>query len=257
MPYFEHCKAKLYYEEKGQGKALLFLHGASLDMGQWKREAAHFSKNYRVITLDTRGHGKSILPPGKVSPDIFWQDACALLTFLKIKSAVVCGLSLGGHTALQMAIYSPQMVEALILIGAPCTNRFNLYERICVPINRLSMKLLPMPWTAWCMSAFLTKNHTTKLYIKNVVASMNHKSFCRVWDAATRMESRPGLSKIKCPALILIGDHDTLTRRQQPLIHRSIAGSRLITIRNASHATNLDNPEQVEKEIEHFLKSIT
>lgn len=256
MPYFENRGARIYYEEKGRGKALLFLHGASLNLGQWKRETEHFSKNYRVIAPDARGHGKSTLPPGKVSPDIFWQDADALLTHLNIESAVICGLSLGAHTALQMAIHAPQKVEALILIGAPCTNRFNLYERICVPINRFFMKLLPMSWTAMCMSFILAKSPETKRYIKNTVSTLDHKNFSRVWDAVTRMESQSGLSKIKCPALILIGDHDSLTMRQQPFIHQSITGSKLVTIRHAHHAASLDNPVQVEREMECFLNSL-
>lgn len=52
MPYFENLQAKLYFEEKGQGNVLIFLHGASLDMRQWKKEVAYFSSKYRVVTLD-------------------------------------------------------------------------------------------------------------------------------------------------------------------------------------------------------------
>ncbi len=255
MPYFKHQNANLYYEDHGQGKALLFLHGASLDMRQWNREVKHFSKSYRVITLDARGHGRSTLPPGDVSPDIFWQDAYALLKYLHIESAAVCGLSMGGHVALQLAAHAPKIVSSLILIGTPCTNRFNLYERICVPINRLSLKLMPMSWTAWCLGTFLGNSKETRAYIKKTVGSMDHSSFNRTWKAVTSMESRPLLSRIKCPTLILIGDRDSLTRHQQDFIRRAIPGSRLVTIKNAHHGTNLDNPKQVQKEINTHISS--
>lgn len=254
MPYFENLGAKLYFEEKGEGNVLLFLHGASWDMRQWKNEVAFFSTNYRVVTLDARGHGKSSLPKGKVSPDIFWQDAKALLDYLHIEKAIVCGLSMGGHTALQLAINAPKQVERLILIGAPCTNKFNLYEKICVPINRACLRLMPMSWIAWSMGAALGKNPDTKKYIKEVVGALNHDYFNRVWKAVTSMESRSGLSAIKCPTLILIGDHDALTRVQQPFIHQSIAHSKLVVIEGANHGTNLDNPAQVRQEIAAFLK---
>ncbi|MFR6291820.1 MAG: alpha/beta fold hydrolase, partial [Peptococcaceae bacterium] len=225
MPYFENLRAKLYFEDQGKGKALLFLHGASWDMRQWKNEVDYFSSEYRVITLDARGHGKSSLPKGNVSPDIFWKDAKALLDYLNITTAIVCGLSMGGHTAMQLAINAPTRVERLILIGAPCTNSYNLYERICVPVNRICLKLMPMSWIAWSMGIALGTNPTTKEYIKEVVGSINHDDFNRVWKAVTSMESRSELSKIKCPTLILIGDHDTLTKRQQPFIHQSIKHS--------------------------------
>ncbi len=256
MPYFENLGAKLYFEEQGKGKALLFLHGASWDMRQWKNEVDYFSSEYRVITLDARGHGKSSLPKGNVSPDIFWKDAKALLDYLKIATVIVCGLSMGGHTAMQLAINAPTRVERLILIGAPCTNSFNLYERICVPVNRICLKLMPMSWIAWSMGIALGSNPTTKEYIKEVVRSINHDEFNRVWKAVTSMESRSELSKIKCPTLILIGDHDILTKRQQPFIHQSIKHSKLVVITGANHGTNLDNPLQVRQEISGFIQEL-
>lgn len=92
MPYFENQGARLYYEECGQGKPLIFLHGASWDLHQWDRQMKYFSANYRVIALDARGHGKSSLPPGEVSPDVFWQDVVAMMDVLGIPKAILCGL---------------------------------------------------------------------------------------------------------------------------------------------------------------------
>ena len=222
MPCFENSGAKLYFEETGCGNPLIFLHGAAWDMHQWDEQIRYFSKEYRVIALDARGHGKSSLPPGKV--------------------------------AIQTAIYAAERVECIILIGAICTNRFNNYERIVLPINRFSLRLMPMSWIAWSISAGMGNfNPEAKPYIRRVVGSLNHDAFNRVWKAVTSMESRDGLSKITCPALILIGDHDSMTRRQQQYIHEHIRNSSLVIIENAHHGTNLDNPEQVEKEIEKFL----
>lgn len=139
-------------------------------------------------------------------------------------------------------------------MGAICTNQFNLFERIVLPINRFSLRLMPMSWIAWSVSIGMGNfNPEAKPYVRKVVASLNHNAFNRVWKAVTSMESREGLSKITCPTLILIGDHDNMTRRQQQYIHEHIQGSHLVTIRNAHHGTNLDNPEQVEREMEKFL----
>lgn len=254
MPYFEHRGAKLHYEERGTGQALVFLHGASWDLRQWQRQMAHFSPRYRVVALDARGHGQSTLPPGPVPPEIFWDDVKALLDHLAISQAVLCGLSLGGHTALQTAIHAPERVKALILLGTPCTNRFNAFERICVPINRACMGWMPMKWSAWCIAAALGgSSPAARAYIRQVVSAMDHDVFNRVWKAATTMESRPGLCQITCPTLLLIGDRDKMTGRQQAFLHQSIAGSTLVTIRHANHGSNLDNPDQVEAEMEAFL----
>lgn len=254
MPYFENLGAELYYEESGQGKPLIFLHGASWDLRQWQRQIEHFSKSYRVIAMDARGHGKSSLPPGELSPDVFWRDVVALMDHLAIPKAIICGLSLGGHTTIQVAINAGTRVEKIILIGTPCTNQFNMFERIVLPINRFSLRLMPMSWLAWSISVCMGNfNPQSRAYVRQVVGSIDHDVFNRVWKAATSMESRDGLAKISCPTLILIGDHDSLTGRQQQYIHEHIKDSRLVIIKNAHHGTNLDNPEQVEAEIEKFL----
>lgn len=147
--------------------------------------------------------------------------------------------------------------EGIILIGAICTNRFNLYERICLPVNRFCLRLMPMSWLAWCMAPMYGKyNPQMKAYIKEVVGGMDHSAFNRVWKAVTSMESRSELKAIRCPALILVGNHDNLTRRQQEYIHKSINASRLVVIENAYHGSNLDNPVQVEREIDVFLEDI-
>ncbi len=254
MPYFENCGAKLYYEESGEGQPFVFLHGATWDLHEWDHQIAHYCSSYHVIAMDARAHGKSTLPPGPVSPDIFWQDVCALLDHLGIDSAILCGLSLGGHTAIQVAFHAPERLKKLILIGAPCSNRFNLYEKICVPINQFSMKFLPMKFVAWSTAAVLGHyNKEGKKYIYQVICQMKHDEFVRVWKACTSMESREYLSKISCPTLIMVGDHDSMTLRQQPFIHEQIKNSKLVLIKNAHHGTNLDNPEQVEQEIDEFL----
>lgn len=257
MPYFENQGAKLYYEETGRGKPFVFLHGATWNMGQWKQQVKHFSSDYRVITLDARGHGRSSLPPGKVSPDIFWQDVVAMMDYLDISKAIICGLSMGGHVAIQTAIYSNERVESLILIGTPCTNQFNLYERLVVPVNRFCQRLMPMSWIAWAVSVSLGgSSPESKKYIREAVESIDHDVYNRVWKAITSMESRAGLMSIICPTLILIGDRDWMTGGQQKFLHEQIQNSQLITIKNASHSTVFDNPEQVGQEIEVFLRSM-
>lgn len=255
MPYFKNQGADLYYEEKGEGKPLIFLHGFSLDMRQWKRQVDHFSKRYRVITLDARGHGKSSLPPGEVNPDCFWQDVIAMMEYLNVSKAIICGLSMGGHVAIQVAMHAAKRVESLILIGAICTNQFNRYEQVVVPINRSCQRLMPMRWIAWCIAAGLGSFcPEAKPYLREAVKSMDHGVYNRTWKAVTKMESRYGLQGITCPTLLLVGDHDSMTRRQQEYMAEQISNSHLVTIEHAHHGTNLDNPDQVEREIELFLQ---
>jgi pimeloyl-ACP methyl ester carboxylesterase len=254
MPYFERAGARLHYQESGEGSPLVFTHGASLDSQQWQSQVDCFHRDHRVIVWDVRGHGQSTLPPGPVDPEDFVRDLVGLLDHLGLEQAVLCGLSMGGHISLQTAIRRPSRVKALVLIGTPCSNSFNLFERLAMPLNRWCNRRLSMRTLAKLESDALSKLHPDhREYLFQSFSSILPGDWGRLWDAITHMESKQELHRVQCPTLLLVGDHDNLTGRQQGFMHRQIAGSQLLTIPDAHHATNLDNPLAVNQAIEQFL----
>ncbi|MDO7786204.1 alpha/beta fold hydrolase [Desulforamulus aquiferis] len=257
IPYFNSNNSTLYYEISGEGYPILFTHGASWNHFQWKNQVNYFKNYNMVITWDVRGHGYSSLPEGPVDSEDFSADLITLMDHLNVKEAILCGLSMGGHISLQTAIRYPDRVKGLILIGTPCSNTFNLYERIFVPINRFCSKWLSMKTSVKLQAKMLSKfNSSNYQYIVEAFSMIPHNNWIRIWSAVTRMESKYDLHKVKCPTLILIGDHDYMTNYQQPYIHQHIKGSELKTIPNAQHSTNLDNPATVNQEIQTFLNKI-
>lgn len=257
MSKFRGNGVTLFYEVKGEGTPIIFTHGASWNHEQWEKQVNFFSKEYQVITWDVRGHGYSTLPSGPVDSEDFSRDLIALMDHLNIEDAIICGLSMGGHISLQTAIRYPNRVKGLILIGTPCTNRFNLYEKICVPINRFSARWISMKSSGKMQAKMLSGfNHTNYEYIREAFSMISHANWVRVWNSVTKMESKDDLHKVICPTLLLIGDHDTLTNYQQPYINKNIKNSELKTIANAHHGTNLDNPDDVNYEISEFLKKL-
>lgn len=257
MPNYIINNTNLYYEVIGEGPALIFTHGASLNYQQWDKQVIKFKDNYKVITWDVRGHGNSSLPEGSVNPDDFSTDLIGLMDYLKIDTAVLCGLSMGGHISLQTAIKYPERVKGLILIGTPFSNSFNLYQKITVPINRFCTRLIPKDITAQLMAKTLSKyNPDSYQYIIDSFALISSDNWNRLWSAITRMESKDELHKVKCPTLILIGEYDNLTRGMQSYMQSNIPNAQLKTIPDAHHGTNLDNPDAVNDEIVQFIKKI-
>lgn len=257
MSEFKRDDTTLYYEVSGDGLPIIFTHGASWNHYQWNSQVNYFKKDYKVITWDVRGHGYSSLPEGPVDSEDFSKDLIALMDYLNIENAILCGLSMGGHISLQTAIRYPKRVKKLILIGTPCSNTFNLYEKICVPINRFSSRLIPINISAKIQAKMLSKfNPSNSAYITKAYSMISHDNWNRIWSAVTHMESKDDLHKVKCPTLILIGDHDNMTNYQQPYIHKNIKNSELIVIPNAQHGTNLDNPDAVNQAIDEFINDI-
>ncbi len=249
--------ASLFYQVAGDGFPLIFTHGASWNHKQWQKQVDFFKERYTVVTWDVRGHGYSSLPDGPVDSEDFSADIISLMDHLAIKRAVLCGLSMGGHISLQTAVRYPDRVTGLILIGTPCSNSFNLFEKIFVPVNRLSSNIIPMKTYGIIQAKMLSRfNKNNAEYIKEAVSMIPHNNWKRIWAAVTRMESRVDLPKIQCPTLLLIGDNDNLTKRQQTYILKHIPNCQMVTIPKAHHGTNLDNPDAVNQAIMVFVKQI-
>lgn len=257
MPKIKKNNVDLYYEVYGMGIPIIFTHGASWNHKQWKSQVEFFKEKYQVVLWDVRGHGYSSLPEGPVDSEDFIKDLIELMDYLKIKEAILCGLSMGGHISLQAAIRYPERVKGLILIGTPCSNTFNLYEKIFVPINRFSSRFIPMKMSGKIQAKMLSKfNPSNYQYITETFSKIKHDDWNRVWTAVTKMESKDDLEKVKCPTLLLVGEHDTMTGYQQPYINKHIVNSELKIIPRAHHATNLDNPDVVNHEILKFVMEL-
>ncbi|WP_026690456.1 alpha/beta fold hydrolase [Alteribacter aurantiacus] len=246
----------IYYKERGKGDPLIFTHGASWDHKQWEKQLEYFSQYYRVILWDVRGHGQSSLPYGPVNGTDFSDDVIGLMDHLGLEKASLCGLSMGGHISLQTAVRYPKRVSSLILLGTPFTNKYNWYEKMMVPVNRVMNRLFSMNLLGNLQARALSKyNPENKKYIKETVSRMAYGNWVRIWGAVTRMESGDQLHHIECPTLILYGEFDTLIHRQQQTLNAFIKNSEISMIKGAHHATNLDKPDEVNKKIHSFLKT--
>src|SRR4051812_2142573 len=89
--------------------------GATLKM--WNPQARALARTFRLVRYDTRGHGGSETPPGPYGIDDLGQDVVELLDHLDLERAHVAGLSLGGMTAMWLAIHAPRRVDRLVLLG--------------------------------------------------------------------------------------------------------------------------------------------
>lgn len=107
--------ARLFYERRGDGPTVLFIHGTSLDHRMWRPQVAALAPRYDVITYDGRGFGSSSLPTG---PFCHYQDAAALLDHLGVERAIVVGHSSGGLYALELALARPALVAGLALLSS-------------------------------------------------------------------------------------------------------------------------------------------
>ncbi|KAI1318142.1 Alpha/Beta hydrolase protein [Xylariaceae sp. FL0255] len=121
MPFFNHDRANLFYIVEGTGPAILLIHGWTCDLLDWQYQVPYLqSLGYQTIAFDARGHGASSIPPKndpeQLSAETAADDAIALLTHLKVTSAILISHSAGALTASVMAVRAPDVVRANIMI---------------------------------------------------------------------------------------------------------------------------------------------
>jgi pimeloyl-ACP methyl ester carboxylesterase len=107
----------LYYEEHGGGAPLILIHGGLASGSQWEPVVSQLANGFRVITPDSRGHGRSTNPAGELSYAVIADDIVALIAALGLQQPVVGGWSDGGQVTLELGARHPGAAKALI-VGA-------------------------------------------------------------------------------------------------------------------------------------------
>jgi len=116
MPFARVNAARLYYEQHGSGRDLVFLHGAGGNHLSWWQQVAAFSERYRCTTFDARGWGRS-QGDMAVGRWALGTDFVALLDHLGIESAHIVAQSMGGRAVAGLARLAPRKARSLVLCG--------------------------------------------------------------------------------------------------------------------------------------------
>jgi len=116
MAFFEIDGGSLYYEEHAGGKPLVFVHGLACAHEDWTAQISHFAPSHHVVSLDLRGHGRSVAHGSGFDMLTLGADLAALLAHLELPAAVLVGHSMGCRVVLECARIAPHAVSGLVLI---------------------------------------------------------------------------------------------------------------------------------------------
>jgi len=224
---------KIYYEQYGSGKPLLFIHGNGGSIDNFSNNIPFFAKKYHIIAVDSRAHGNSHDPSDSLSFEMMADDLNELLDQLKIDSCNVIGWSDGGINALLLAMRHPKKVKKLVSTGA------NLWPD--------STALDP-----WVFKDIIN-NYNKISSAPASVASINKKKTIGLMLREPHIALKE-LSKISCPSLIIDGDHEAILPLHTLLIAQSIPKSYLWIVPNSGHATLVRYRDDFNKAVLDFLR---
>jgi len=221
---------KLSYTEKGEGFPLILLHGNGENGEYFVRQTEYFSANYRVIAVDTRGHGKSPRGTAPFSIRQFAEDLRCFMDELNIEKANILGFSDGGNIAMLFALKYPERVERLILNGAN--------------LNAKGVKFsvqLPIEIGYRIASLFAKKSDGAKKNAEMLGLMVNDPNV----EAAE-------LAKIKARTLVIAGTKDMIKDKHTKLIYHSLPNAKLVILEGDHFIANKQAAD-FNREIKAFL----
>lgn len=219
-----------YYIEKGTGFPLILLHGNGEDCGYFVHQMEPFAKHFRVIAIDTRGHGQT--PRGEVSFSIrqFAEDLLDFMNLHQIGKAHILGFSDGGNIAMVFALMHPERVKKLILNGANL-NASGVKRKVQIPIE-IGYRIAKL---------FATKSPAARKNAEMLGLMVN--------DPNVKAEE---LSCIQNPTLVIAGEKDMIKDSHTRLIAKSIPEA-MLSIIPGNHFIANKNPDTFNEVVLRFL----
>lgn len=198
----------LYYQEQGEGEPLFLLHGNGEDGTYFANQISFFSDRYRVIAVDTRGHGKSPRGTAPFTMEQFAMDLHSLMEKLQIQRGIILGFSDGANIAMKFALKYPNQVKALILNGGNLNTK-GVKRNIQIPIE-IGYRFAKL---------FAGKSEEAKSHMEILGLMVNEPNI--------RPEE---LCAIQAPTLVIAGTKDMIKTAHTELIADHIPNAKLSVI---------------------------
>lgn len=242
-------------------QAIIFIHGFPFDKNMWNPQLEELGKHFRCIAYDLSGYGHTTARK-HFSIEQFADDLDRFMHLMQIEKAAICGLSMGGYIALRAVAKYPERFSHLMLCNTQCIadseegrqKRFNT-------IRQIESEGLNLFAENFVKNIFTEKSQEQKkeivTAIRSTILNSEPDSITGTLKAlAERTETCSLLSAIHVPVLIICGREDKITPlAQSEFLHSNIHGSQLAVIDDASHVSNLEQPQVFNSAIMKFLSA--
>lgn len=258
---------RLHYQEKGAGTPLVLIHGYTSSTYSWKDVFEPLSQNFRVIAVDLKGFGFSEKRDGDYTRRAQAVLVAHLLDDLKIERAWLCGNSMGGEVALNVALQNPHLVAGLILIDsagvtvsgggslAPAYVRTPFVGRALTALALTSDKLVREGLEKSFYDDAKITDERVAYYWRPLQTSGGQLAALRARTQAGEFPVEQDLSRINAPTLIIWGANDEVIPLEAGRKMNSlIKDSKLVVFEKCGHLPQEEMPERVSDEVMSFIE---
>jgi pimeloyl-ACP methyl ester carboxylesterase len=258
----QSTKAEIYYEVYGDGPAILLVPGGEECPLHWWQNIPHFVRSgYRVLAMSLRGHWNSPCPPGYAHPRYFTDDALAILDNERIEQAAFICESLGGYVGTRMAVYHPERVAALVLMGSTgaiySQENYATHHHALAFFEDAKKRSLPRPLPDFNRPGAemrLLEHMLTMLSSPDGIWAMPLNMLEGMADKDIWIMPED-LGGYTVPTLVVGGDNDDfLGRGFQRHLVTLIPGAELSSLNDTGHNPYWEKPEECNAVCVEFLK---
>lgn len=257
---------EMHYLDQGEGFPLLLGHGFLWDCRVWDKQLRFLSEHFRCIVPDLWSHGRSQpVGEGNLGVEQLAEDHHQLMQQLGIERYSILGMSTGGLWGAKLAISYPEEVASLVLIttylGSESSDNeedyldlLNVVEQLDTVPTRVVDSIVEILFSPETQLANPALAETFRFDLMFLSPEQVGGIMALGKQVFKRQSMLDQLSNIRCPTLILAGEHDIpRPLRESEEMHQLMPHSQLVVIRNAGHMVTLEQPDQVNPVLVNFL----
>ncbi|CAH0219292.1 alpha/beta fold hydrolase [Peribacillus simplex] len=256
MPMLDVEGISLYYSVKGNGVPIVFIHPPVLTSVNFQYQMEKLSEEFKVITFDIRGHGRSQYSRLPVTYPLIIEDIKHLLDHLKIKKAIICGYSTGGSIVLEYLLTCADRALGGIVIGGMSEVRDKYFkQKISLGISLANKDAVPI----LALSTSWSNSNTEKLFYEmfNEALKGDARNIEQYYHYSLHYNCTHQLEKINLPILLIYGKKDKPLHHYANLLHEKLPCTELTFIDHAKHQIPTKAVNDLNESIKHFIHTQT
>ncbi len=267
MPYLSLNGTQLYYEEKGHGQPILFIHGVWMSSRFFHKQLNYFGQRYRAITVDLRAHGRSAQVHSGHTMANYARDIRELIKGLKLTDVVMVGWSMGAFIVWDyFKQFGAKNIKAAVIVDESASD----FKTSDWPLGLFDFQSL-----RHLMDAVQTDRETVaREFIPHMFKKAPAEEDARwMFDEITRLpesiasaiifdqtvqDYRPMLSSFTLPTLLCFGsDEKLISVAGGEHLRQNLPDAKLVVFENSGHCPFLEEPERFNREVDHFIQSLS
>jgi 3-oxoadipate enol-lactonase len=247
----------IYVEVEGaqDGPVLMLSNSLGTNLHMWDDQVPAWSRHFRIVRYDRRGHGKSSVPKGRYTMERLGRDVLTVLDTLAIPKINWCGLSMGGMVGQWVGANAPNRVDKLILSNT--SSYFadkSLWEARLKTVREKGLAaIVDANMERWFTKQFRERNPQAIAKMREIFLATKTDGYIGCGEGIRDMDHRPLLAKISAPTLVIAGKQDPATPLEgNEFICHHIPDARLAVL-DAAHIANIEQPQVYADTVLKFL----